>query len=492
MTGSSSDPFEQDDPPRIVLPTPGGRRPVSQLIQPVDPEPPEEAESALSAAEILQGFRFDAGDMPVMVAEAAPLLNLAHTLRRTTTPPRMSDLRRETMKSVKSYETALATAGILPDQARAAHYVMCATLDDVIRNTSWGAEWSVEGLVSTFHHDVTGGDKVFELLAHFQAMPAVNRDLLLLIYLCLTLGFEGRTRVRPRGAMELAQVRENLYRTLRTQFGVLEHDLSPHWKGEEARHKALRGGPLFWLVSGTMLLLLLGLFALFTLLLNRSAEGTLRTLAALAPNEEPSLAIPKPPPVEPEPVLETEPAPPPEIVVPEVPRPIPIEEFITVLQPEVEEGLVTIFRDGDAVLVRISNSGCFDTGKADINPTCQDVLRRIGRALAAEDFNVTVRGHTDDQAIRSAPFPSNFHLSNARANAVRDMLVGAYVPAERVNIEGMADTRPIASNETEEGRAANRRTDIIVWGVGSEIPQSLLSEGSVDAGPVPTEAEASE
>ncbi|MFP7674525.1 type VI secretion system protein TssL, long form [Marivita sp. S0852] len=487
---SASDRAE-DDPARIILPTPGKRRADPEAdITPI-PVPEPEPISKLSVPDILAGFRIDGDQVPAMVAEAAPLVNLAHALRERETAPDMAELRRDTIGAVKTYETQLSAAGILPQQARAAHYVVCATLDDVIRNRPWGEGWAVEGLVSTFHHDVTGGDKVFELLHHFQSNPGANRDLLLLIYLCLSLGFEGRTRVSARGGLELAQTRDNLYRTLRAQFGSVERDLSPHWKGEDAAHAPLRTGRLFWLILGLLVLTLALLFLTFSVLLGRGSNDTLARMATLPPGGTPTLFIPEPvvePPQEPEVIA------PPEPIIeqpqpPTLPPDPPIETFISFLQPEVEEGLVRLYREGDAVLVRIANSGAFDVGGAQIAPEFLPLFDRIGQALTAEDFDVTVLGHTDDLPIRSAPWPSNFHLSKARASAVRDILA-SYIGTERIEVRGEADTRPIADNETPEGREANRRTEIIVRGAGDRVSPALLTRGAGDAPDAPSTEEA--
>ncbi len=412
-----------------------------------------------------------------MVAKAAPLLNLAHALRAGQNPPAIAELRRELTAAARRYEAALAAAGTLPDQARAAHYVVCATLDDVIRNTDWGSEWAVEGLVSTFHHDVLGGDKVFALLDHFQQTPRNNRDLLLLIYLCLSLGFEGRARVSSRGLAELALVRENLFRTLRTQFDIVERDLSPQWRGEEAAHSPIRAGLLLWLLCGAGVLALLIVFIVYTSLLNRAADDTLERLSVLPPDGPPSLFLPEPPAPEPEPAPEPVivPAPVPE----SVPQTPPIEEFVAFLQPEVDEGLVRLLRAEDAVLVRIANNGAFGSGSATIEDAFLDVFDRIGQALAAETFDVTVLGHTDNVGIRAAPFPNNYFLSQARASAVRDLLL-PYVEEQRISIDGLGPDRPIATNETEAGREANRRTEILVLEPGARVPDSLLTEGLPD------------
>jgi type VI secretion system protein ImpK len=473
---SSTDPVGSDAP-RIILPTPGRKRVVQEAAPTAQPpEPPED--DGLSVSDITHGFRLEGGEIPVMVSEAAPLINLANAMRRKRAAPDIAALRRDTIAAIRNYETQLSAAGILPEQARAAHYVVCATVDDVIRNTPWGGDWAVEGLVSTFHHDVTGGDKVFELLAYFQNAPAANRDLLLLIYLCLSLGFEGRTRVSPRGGLELSQSRDNLYRILRSQFGTLDRDLSPSWKGEAAAHERLRAGRRFWLVAGLLLLGMALLFGAFTTRLGNSADATLAQMAALPPETPPSLFIPEPP----VPVVQNDtpeppsPSPPPPTDEPVLAKVDPIEAFMSFLRPEVEAGLVRLYRDGDAVLVRIANAGVFDRASAKINPDFETIFNRIGQALAVEDFDVIVFGHTDNIPI-SEGFKSNFHLSNARARAVHDILVG-YVEDSRVGIRPVADLCPIADNATEAGRAANRRTEILVIGAGGRVAPSLYADGT--------------
>lgn len=477
---------EDDDLPRIVLPTPGGRRPAeAETGTPPPPADPPLPTPSLSVREILDGFSFEAGDLPLMVARSAPLLNLAHALRQNDYTDQMGALRRELTEAARRYNTDLATAGILPEQARAAHYVVCATLDDVIRNTEWGGEWAVNGLVSTFHEDVQSGEKVFDLLGHFQRNPRLNRDLLLLIYLCLSLGYEGRTRVESRGATALAQTRESLFRVLRTEFDIVERDLSPHWQGEDASHTPVRRGLVFWFLTGMVALSLLALFLVLSTLLNRSAQDTLDRFAALPPGEVPSLALPDPPPP-PAPLPEAAPAPPKE------PAPAAIETFIAFLQPEVEDDLVRLYREDDSLLVRVNNAGAFDPGSGEINADFVPIFDRIGQALAAEDFDVLVLGHTDNRPITSSAYPSNAFLSTARASAVRDILLG-YMVSDRIEIQGLAETRPIADNATAEGRQANRRTEILVREAGDVIPPGLLSQGATgvpatDAQPSETEA----
>lgn len=412
---------------------------------------------------LVRDFRFGGDEVPTLVASAAPLLNLAHSIRHSDRQPDIENLRRVAMDGITRYERDLAAARISPERARAAHYVVCATVDDVILSKPWGvrAGWARSGLVSTFHMDVTGGDKVFDLLDHFHQSPATNKDLLLLIYLCLSLAFEGRTRVSARGALELSRIRDNLYKTLLGQYGVFERELSPHWRGVSARHKPLRTAFALWTMLAALVLAFALGYAFFTLSLNRASDGTFTRLAALPPAELPSIAMRPAPVVE----QEEEEAPPVVVEVDEEPepepRPSPLDNLLAFLQPEVERDLVTLSDADGRLLVRINNTGLFESGSAEVSDEFRSLFERIGGALAAEGFRAVVVGYTDDQPMNSVQYPSNFHLSEARAAAVGGILA-EYTGPDAILTDGRAETDPIADNTTPEGREANRRTEILV------------------------------
>ncbi|MEZ2223288.1 type VI secretion system protein TssL, long form [Rhizobium sp. RCC_161_2] len=412
---------------------------------------------------LVRDFRFGGEEVPTLVRSAAPLLNLAHSLRNADAQPDIDELRRVTVDAVGRYERDLASARISAERARAAHYVICATIDDVVLSKSWRARagWARSGLVSTFHMDVTGGDRVFDLLDHFHQSPGANKDLLLLIYLCLSLAFEGRTRVSARGSLELGRIRDSLYKTLLGQYGVFERELSPHWRGVSARHKPLRTAVALWTALSALVLLFALGYLFFTLSLNQASDGTFERLANLPPHETPSVLIdtPKPPAVVAK-VDTPKPQPQPDPVVKPA-APSRLDTLLAFLQPEVDRKLVTLSNANGRLLVRINNSGLFGTGSADVSSEFRDLIQRIGGALASEKFRAVVVGYTDNVPIRTMQFPSNWHLSEARARAVGDILA-AYTGKDAILTEGRADSDPLASNATPEGRETNRRTEILV------------------------------
>ncbi|KPF45778.1 type VI secretion system protein TssL, long form [Rhizobium sp. AAP43] len=420
-----------------------------------------------SVERLVRDFSLGGEEVPMLVRAAAPLLNLSHEIRKTDAQPDIDELRRVSFEVVNRYERDLGAARISPERARAAHYIICATLDDVVLSKPWGvtAGWARSGLVSTFHMDVTGGERVFDLLDHFHQTPGSAKDILLLIYLSLSLAFEGRMRVSARGNLELSRIRDGLYKTLLGQYGIFERELSPHWRGVSARHRPLKTATALWtLLSVVALIFALG-YLFFTLSLNGISDGTFTRLAGLPPSETPSVVmttppLPTPPAEDPAPIAV---APPP--VIPELPPrkpdPVPIEELLAFLQPEVDKKLVTLSDAEGRLRIRINNSGLFETGSAEVSPLFRDLLERIGAALAADRFRAVVVGYTDNVPIKTVQFPSNWHLSEARAKAVGEIL-GAYTGTEAILTEGRADSDPIASNDTPEGREMNRRTEVLV------------------------------
>jgi len=140
------------------------------------------------------------------------------------------------------------------------------------------------------------------------------------------------------------------------------------------------------------------------------------------------------------------------------------EQIRASLSVEIAAGLAQVEREGDKVLIRLAEQGSFDSGQAELKGEFGALLDRVGVSLAGASGLVTIEGHTDDLPVGfGSRYRSNWDLSAARSAAVADYLLnGGYVEAGKLNVLGLAETRPIADNSTLTGRASNRRIEIIV------------------------------
>lgn len=123
---------------------------------------------------------------------------------------------------------------------------------------------------------------------------------------------------------------------------------------------------------------------------------------------------------------------------------------------------VSVAEGQQGITLRIDDNLLFDSGQAALTGQGREVLGRLSDVLASFDGDISVEGHTDSLPIATAQFPSNWELSSARAIAVLRYLSELGLTAERLRAVGYAETRPLQSNASPEGRAANRRVELLL------------------------------
>ncbi len=142
------------------------------------------------------------------------------------------------------------------------------------------------------------------------------------------------------------------------------------------------------------------------------------------------------------------------------------EELLKVLPGDRGQKTITVKQDGNRLTVALATNWLFTPGDATLTPEGMTMLKRIGTVLGqVSDKFVQVAGHTDNQAISKAlqkTFPDNKALSWARAENARRALINGGMPADRTKAVGLADSRPLASNATEQGRQKNRRLELVI------------------------------
>jgi two-component system, OmpR family, copper resistance phosphate regulon response regulator CusR len=144
---------------------------------------------------------------------------------------------------------------------------------------------------------------------------------------------------------------------------------------------------------------------------------------------------------------------------------------ISTLQSELREALrneialheVAMHRETDGLVVSLREFGFFDSGSAKIKPDSLSAIERIASILAIRTYKLRIEGHTDNIPVHTAQIASNWELSTGRATElVRLLILDRRFAPERLSAAGYAEYHPIASNLTAEGRAQNRRVDIVI------------------------------
>jgi chemotaxis protein MotB len=133
------------------------------------------------------------------------------------------------------------------------------------------------------------------------------------------------------------------------------------------------------------------------------------------------------------------------------------------LGKEIERQEVNMRMTPEGFVISLHELGFFDSGEARLMPGAADKIKRIAAVLMQYGLDMRVEGHSDNVPIHNAAFNSNWDLSTARAMAVAMMLVNeSGVDPKRMSIAGYGEYHPVASNDTPEGRRANRRVDIVI------------------------------
>jgi len=369
-----------------------------------------------------------------LVALANRLLALVPQIRATSQLADPAALRESIAADVRAFDSQARARGMAAERVLAARYVLCTVLDEAAAGTPWGGggQWGRHSLLAMFHNETGGGEKVFQLMAKLAQEPTANRDLLELILAALSVGFEGRYRVEQGGAAQVEAVRERLAQIVSKERGDYSPALAQNWRGTLPGKRPLLTWLPLWVTAALCVLALTGAYLFFSLDLARQSDPTYARIlalrggvAAVAPRATPS-----------------------------TPRLAPL------LQAEVQAGQVTVRDDLDRSIVTLLGDGLFAPGSDTVGANRMALFGQIAAALAKLPGTVLVTGHTDNIAIGTARFPSNWHLSEGRADAVRRLLVGAGLPNERVRAEGRADGEPVAPNDSPTNRSQNRRVEI--------------------------------
>lgn len=389
-----------------------------------------------------------------LVASANALLNLIPQIRAMASNSDPEGFQRLLLANMREFERGAGAAGVPIETVIGARYCLCTVVDEAAAQTPWGGSgvWPKFSLLVALHNETWGGEKFFQLLAKLVQTPHQHIDLIELMYFCLMLGFEGRYRVIENGSSQLETLKARLLTLIESTRGDRSSALSLRWKGEERKAAPPWTMVPLWVATALTLLLAFLLFLWFNYRLAAQSDALFaaingirfpKAIAAVASVDKPRL-----------------------------------RQF---LEPEIREGLVEVIDQADRSTIILRGDGLFDPASTVVKPRYIQVIERVAIALNEVPGKVVVNGYTDTSPIRTARFPSNWHLSQERAQSVSDMLLRTVRDSSRVRAEGRGEADPVAPNTTSEGKARNRRVEIILI----VAPQVRDSELQAISNPAP-------
>jgi len=142
---------------------------------------------------------------------------------------------------------------------------------------------------------------------------------------------------------------------------------------------------------------------------------------------------------------------------------ISLKMLSTQLSQEIKEGKVEVSMTPRGIVVSLKQAAFFPSGTDAVEPATVSTIEKVAGALKVVENPVRIEGHTDSQPIHTARFRSNWDLSAARSIAIMEVLSNRFqISPQRLSVAGYADTVPVADNDTSEGRARNRRVDLVI------------------------------
>ena len=377
-----------------------------------------------------------------LIEAAKPVFILANSMQQTTSQLSTDSLINKFSLLINNFEENAEKNGAKYDAIQAAKYCLCTFVDELAVRAGWADEtWSKNSLLVSFYDETWGGERFFEIIQNLKQDSDKNINLLEFMYLCLQFGYKGKYQVLKNGELEIDKIKRDLLALIHSKrpdqtVNLFKHNPIITNNIQRKRRLAI---PL-WVV-GVLGAVALGI-GYFTM---QWSLGDKFNTASIKVN---SLKLPS--------------------AITKQQDAQNTVRLRPLLENEIARKLVSVEDFQDRSTITILGDGLFESGSAQIQDQYYPVLAAVSQALDSVEGQIIVTGYTDNQPIQSLNFPSNWHLSQARADAVKEILLN-YVKngGTRIRSEGRGSTDPVAPNDTLENRAKNRRVEITLFTTGT-------------------------
>jgi type VI secretion system protein ImpK len=342
-------------------------------------------------------------------------------------PPDQNELREKILALAIAQEERVKAAGISADNFREARFAVFSWVDEMILTSTWPHRTRWQHLMLSYYKTFNAGEDFF---ARLQNLPPHANDVREIYYLCLSLGFLGQYAFAD-GPSEVKKLKQALYNQLSGKQGDIRRNYGLLFP--EAYQKAVTAArapdraKFFWYVVALSTPVVL--FIVYFALLRYQADQLIAKIARVEQAPPAAAAIKK--------------------------------SWATSLVEELRGKGVRATEEPDGVRITLATL-LFTSGSAQLSiqaqPQINDIVVTVKRY--APDNIIRVEGHASRE--READEPRNRKLSEERAHTVAEMFTRSGFRSDRIFAQGLGSTKPLATNDTEQGRSQNRRVEITV------------------------------
>jgi type VI secretion system protein ImpK len=343
-----------------------------------------------------------------------------------TAPITLAECRENIVKLLNAQEQRVGAGAIAPERFAEARFAVLSWVDEMILNSRWPHRTQWQHLMLSYYGTLNAGEEFFQKL---EMLSPSSTDVREIYYTCISLGFEGKHAFGD-GPRVLKELKQRLYKQICAAGGDIRQNYArlfpeAYQKAPAAPREQMPSNRRWYILAALVPLLLFSIYSVFLW------QKSKRILSALTV-----------------PVSQPQPA------------PVRINWATSLVEELRKKGLRAV---DEPNLVRVTlESLLFAAGRSDLNPKAEDRIKDIVATVRryAPNQTIVVEGH----ASREAPGdePKNLRLSEQRAQTVAEMFTRLGFKREQISAKGFGSQRPVALNDTEEGRMQNRRVEIII------------------------------
>lgn len=418
----------------IIKPRPGRMGRSSESVAPANDDPQKTVLAAIPENTVKQVTTPVSIFQNPLLEASSDCLSLVIYMNKHQHIDDIPALKQRCIDAIKGLEAELRGNELNPETIQKTRYCMCALIDESALNSNWTqGEWAKESLLSVFHKETFGGEYFYTLLDDALNNPNQNLHFLELQYHCFNLGFQGKLKLAKDGVSTIEDYRSRVYHLLSQFAGPIDPTLSPNWKERIAAGVELRNQFPLWVVFSLLGALGLFVYLLINMQLNNQVNDLTTKLDSIHPINN-------------------------EVILTQKDKHFRILEQL--LQTEIEKQVVTISSKEDRLRITLNNAMLFPSGTSELLPSVSPILAKLAMSLAGTKGKIQITGHTDNAPIDNEDYPSNWHLSLARATQVANFMGTQANLSGRLWPEGKGAAEPVASNDDAQSRAKNRRIEI--------------------------------